>query len=259
MRIIFAPCLKYPASGFVETTMKLIRPFILTLICIFSLIYSQGQDTLPGFTVKNRFGKIIISWTNPFDSLVQISIQRSPDSLKGFKTIQTIPDPKAITNGFLDAKAPNTTQFYKIYVQRPGGRYLFTKSQKPVVDSSRTVKYELANNKPTDIKYVNGVPQIDSAKVKVPDLKNVFTPSIFVYTNREGNVVVALPEQKIKAYSLKFYLPDGTPIFQMSQVKETMLTLDKSNFQRSGWFNFELYENNVLKEKSKLFIPKDRQ
>lgn len=229
------------------------------LICTLSLIICKGQDTLPEFTVKNRFGKIIISWTNKYDSLVQISVQRSADSLKGFKTILTIPDPRAITNGFLDAKAPNTTQYYKLYVQRPGGKFFFTKSRKPVVDSSRTVKYELAGNKPTGIKFLNGVPQTDSAKAKVPDLKNVFTPSIFVYTNPEGNVVIALPEQKIKAYSLKFYLPDGTQIFQMSQVKETLLTLDKSNFQRSGWFNFELYENNILKEKSKLFIPKDRQ
>ena len=198
--------------------MKLIRTFILTLICVFSLIISQGQDTLPAFTAKNRFGKVIISWTNLNDSLVQISVQRSADSLKGFKTILTIPDPKAITNGFLDTKAPNTTQYYKLYVQQPGGKFFFTKSQKPVVDSSRTVKYELASNKPTGIKFLNGVPQTDSAKAKVPDLKNVFTPSIFVYTNPEGNVVIALPEQKIKAYSLKFYLPDGTQIFQMSQV-----------------------------------------
>ncbi|MGL6269866.1 MAG: hypothetical protein ACRC2O_18180 [Chitinophagaceae bacterium] len=239
--------------------MKLIRTFIFILIGVLPQIYSQGQDTLPAFTVKNRFGKVIVSWTNLNDSLVQISVQRSADSLKGFKTILTIPDPKAITNGFLDTKAPNTTQYYKLYVQQPGGKFFFTKSQKPVVDSSRTVKYELAGNKPTGIKFVNGVPQTDSSKAKVPDLKNVFTPSIFVYTNPEGNVVIALPEQKIRAYSLKFYLPDGTQIFQMSQVKETFLTLDKSNFQRSGWFNFELYENNILKEKSKLFIPKDRQ
>jgi hypothetical protein len=239
--------------------MKVIRPFIFTLIGVLSLIICRGQDTLPAFTVKNRFGKVIVSWTNPYDSTVQISVQRSADSLKGFKTILTIPDPKAITNGFLDAKAPNTTQYYKLYVQQPGGKFFFTKSQKPVVDSSRTVKYELAKNNPSGIKFLNGVPQTDSTKAKVPDLKNVFTPSIFVYTNQEGNVVIALPEQKINAYSLKFYLPDGTQIFQMSQVKETLLTLDKSNFQRSGWFNFELYENNILKEKSKLFIPKDRQ
>jgi hypothetical protein len=239
--------------------MKVIRPFICTLIGVMFLIISRGQDTLPAFTVKNRFGKVIVSWTNLYDSTVQISVQRSADSLKGFKTILTIPDPKAITNGFLDAKAPNTTQYYKLYVQQPGGKFFFTKSQKPVVDSSRTVKYELASNKPTGIKFINGVPQTDSARAKVPDLKNVFTPSIFVFTNPEGNVVIALPEQKIRAYSIKFYLPDGTQIFQMSQVKETLLTLDKSNFQRSGWFNFELYENNILKEKSKLFIPKDRQ
>ena len=239
--------------------MKVIRPFGIILIALLSGLFTQGQDTLPEFSVKNRFGKVIISWTNPFDSLVQISVQRSPDSLKGFKTILTIPDATAITNGYLDSKTPNTTQFYKLYVQQQGGKYFFTKSQQPVIDSSRTVKYELASNKPTGIRFINGVPQTDSGKAKIPDMRNVFTPSLFVYTNPEGNVVVALPEQKIKAYSLKFYLPDGTPVFQMSQVKETMLTLDKSNFQRAGWFNFELYENDVLKEKSKLFIPKDRQ
>lgn len=239
--------------------MKVIRPISLALLFVFAAMLTRSQDTLPAFTVKNRFGKIIISWVNPFDSLVQISVQRSPDSLKGFKTILTIPDPKARINGFLDAKAPNTTQYYKLYVQRPGGRYFYTKAQKPVVDSSRTVKYELANNQPTGIKFVNGKPQGDSSKAKVPELRNVFTPSVFVYTNPEGNVVVALPENKSKAYSLKFYLADGTPVFQMSQVKESLLTLDKSNFHHSGWFNFELYENEVLKEKHKLFIPKDRQ
>lgn len=239
--------------------MKVIRPFGFILISLLAVLFSRSQDTLPDFSVKNRFGKVIVSWTNPFDSLVQISVQRSPDSLKGFKTILTIPDPRALTNGFLDTKAPNTTQYYKLYVQKQQGKYFITKAQKPVTDSSRTVKYELASNNPTGIKFINGLPIDDTGKVKQLPAKNLFTPSIFVYTNTEGNVVIALPEQKSTAYSLKFYLQDGTPIFQMSQVKETMLTLDKSNFQRSGWFNFELYENDVLKEKSKLFIPKDRQ
>jgi hypothetical protein len=231
------------------------KPFgvLLFISLIFSTLSSFGQDTLPSFSVVNQSGKVIISWVNPFDSLVQISIQRSPDSLRGYKTIMTIPDPTSITNGYLDNKAPNSTQFYRIYVQRPRGSYFFTKIKRPGLAGNRPYAQASNGNNRNNING-NG-----NGKLRPPEQKNLFTPSIFVFTNPEGNVVIALPEAKSMLYSIKFFRETGEPIFQMAQVKESVLTLDKSNFLRSGWFNFELYENNVLKEKSKFFIPKDRQ
>ena len=88
------------------------------LLTFFALSHSSlySQDTLPDFTVKNRFGKIILSWVNSYAVIKQISIQRSTDSLKGFKTILTVPDPTAITNGFLDVKAPDLNSYYKLYI-----------------------------------------------------------------------------------------------------------------------------------------------
>ena len=219
----------------------------------------MAQDTLPAFTVVNRSGKVIVSWVNPFDSLVQISIQRSPDSLRGYKTIMTVPDPRSVTNGYLDNKAPNTNMFYKIYVQQPGGRYFFSKAKRPVDDKGRLTVYSPATNNQGGNRLVDGLFRTDSGKIKVQDPKNLYTPSIFVYTNPSGDVVIALPESKSKQYSIKFFLENGKALFQMAQVKESVLTLDKSNFLHSGWFRFELYENNVLKEKNKFFIPKDRQ
>ncbi len=251
-------------------------------LLVFLFVCSAGplfaQDTLPAFTVKNRYGRIIISWVNPFDSLVQISIQRSPDTLKGFKTIATLPDPAAVTNGYLDSKAPNANQFYKIYVQQPGGQFFTTKAMRPVVDTARVVastgknpaarmskedstkaiRLELAGPPGTGGRYADGRPIADSGKSLSGQVIVTYTPSVFVYTNKDGNVVVALPEAKVNIFSLKFYRENGTPVFQLNRVKEPMLILDKSNFLHSGWFSFELYENDKLLEKKRIYVPRDR-
>jgi hypothetical protein len=239
------------------TIMKFFRAAICVILLVPALVPVYAGDTLPSFSVKNRLGKIIISWVNNFPELVQISIQRSPDSLRGYKTILTVPDASAITNGYLDNKAPDQKSFYRLYVQQPGGKYFFTKPARPIVDTSRNIKYEIAKNNQVTIRNNNGHQQTDSMAVKAPEVKPSFIPSSFVFTNIDGNVSIALPNAKQANYTLKFYREDDTPLFQMSRVKEEQLTLDKSNFVKSGWFKFELFENEMLKEKHKFFIPRD--
>lgn len=87
--------------------------------------------------------------------------------------------------------------------------------------------------------------------------KVVYKPSMYVFTARDGNVTIALPEVGAKKYSIKFFEDDTTPLFEVKQVKESPLTLDKANFLHAGWFRFELYENGTLKEKHRFYIPKD--
>lgn len=43
----------------------------------------------------------------------------------------------------------------------------------------------------------------------------------------------------------------------MKKITETYLTLEKVNFLHSGIFDFEIYENGVLIEKHKVYVPKD--
>jgi hypothetical protein len=236
---------------------NMLKRFIFIVLLLAGMIPCFSQDTLPRFTVKNRFGKIILSWVNNLQGVVQINIQRSPDSLKGYKTILSVPDPTAMTNGFLDGKAPNTTQYYRIYVQQTGGKYFFSRAGKPIVDSSRVVNYQIAKNNQVTVKFANGKVSEDSSKAVVPPLKDVFIPSAFVYTNPQGHVMITLPEEKTKSYTVKFFKEDGTALFTMNKVKESQLIIDKTNFMKSGWFLFELYENGHLKEKHKFLIPKD--
>jgi hypothetical protein len=56
---------------------------------------------------------------------------------------------------------------------------------------------------------------------------------------------------------VSFFEENKRPLFEIKEVRSNSLTVDKSNFVHSGWFWFELFEDGKLKERHKIFIPKD--
>ncbi|MFN8248236.1 MAG: hypothetical protein U0T68_04695 [Ferruginibacter sp.] len=82
-------------------------------------------------------------------------------------------------------------------------------------------------------------------------------PSQRVYSNRENNVIIHLPDAVYKRYSIKFYDESNNFLFELTKIKEEFLVLEKVNFMHSGWFFFEILENNRLVEKNRLYIGKD--
>ena len=300
----------------------------LRALVILVLVMNQasGQDTLPKFSVSTRGNnKIIIGWFNEYPKVSQISIQRSLDSTRNFKTILTVPDPSIPQNGFVDTKAPSNFMFYRLFIVLDSGKYLFTKSTRPKWDTTKQVvqtpikppvpnkqvqiaatlnekdrqelKETLQGIQKDEEKPVEEVKpeklftikkrdtilftvsesnfkafrdslvyktkdtlvfkNIDTILIKPFVPKEVYKPSIFVYTSKDGNISIVLPDAMVKAYSIKFFEEDNSPLFEVKQIKEASLVLDKANFLRSGWFRFELYEDGKLKEKNKFFIPKD--
>jgi hypothetical protein len=87
--------------------------------------------------------------------------------------------------------------------------------------------------------------------------KEVYKVSVFIFTNKDGNVVISLPDIDKKKYSVKFLDPDAAELFELKEIKQSPLILDKTNFIHSGWFHFELYEDGKIKEKNKFFVPKE--
>src|SRR5688572_6284251 len=87
--------------------------------------------------------------------------------------------------------------------------------------------------------------------------REVFKPSKYVYTERDGNISVSVPNVSFHQYSIKFFDEKSVPLFDITEVKEPTLLIDKVNFLRSGWYKFELYEDGKLKEKHKFYIPKE--
>ena len=122
---------------------KLALPFLLFLFTTNTFLYAQ--DTLPNFSLRNvGNNRIIIGWTNNFQTIKQISIQRSFDSLQGYKTILTVPDPTTPQNGYADTKATHDRMFYRLYIMLDKGMYVFSNAKRPVRDTIR--KVDLTNN-----------------------------------------------------------------------------------------------------------------
>ena len=203
-----------------------------------------SQDTLPNFSVRNiGNNRIIIGWVNQIPNVSQISIQRSHDSLRNYKTILSVADPKAIQNGFADSKAPNDHMFYRLFYVIEGGLFYFTEAKQPYLDTARKQTVVINEVKPVEV-VTQQKPQ-------------PFVPSYYVYTNKDGYVYINLPDALKKKYSVKFFEEDDTFLFEIKNIKETALTLDKSNFHHGGWFRFELYNEDDLVERHRFYLAKD--
>jgi len=97
----------------------------------------------------------------------------------------------------------------------------------------------------------------DTLLIKPFIAKEVYRVSQYVYTGKFGNVQVSLPEAARRHYAIKFFDENDKLLFELSEIKDPSLTLDKTNFRHSGWFHFELYDGDQLKEKNKFLIPKE--
>lgn len=251
-----------------------------------------GMDTLPHFSVINTSGnRNIISWVNNYTLVKQISIQRSMDSLTNFKTILNVADPMAVQNGFMDTKAPIGKVYYRIYIQLDKGEYLFSKSKSPYPDSLIKKKITEATGKrdtliengqmiitKTDTVFIDSKPVIVKAApiiikidtlqwgdtiaspkpVYTPPKVPAYTPSLYVFTGRDGYVRVTVPnEERLAYYTIKFFDDDNTPLFELKNLTEKDFKLDKTNFYHAGWFHFEIYDDGKLIERHKFYLQKD--
>ena len=253
---IFANTLKESNSFFVIGMMNKYILLLLTMTAASVFTRLQAQDSLPNFSVKNvGNNRIIISWLNKYQLVKQISIQRSYDSLKNYKTILTVPDPMNKQNGFVDTKAPNDQMFYRLFIVLNGAMFIFSKAERPFVDTLRIAEAErkklldpfsLEINKP--IKNIDST--LNVAGLDMKNKPNIFVPSMYVYTSRDGNVHLNLPDAETKKYSVKFFDESNNFLFEIKNLKESSLIVDKTNFYHAGWFNFELYLDEKLKEKT---------
>ena len=271
------------------------RKIILSLFICSSLL-SFSQDTLPSFSVVNKGNNhIVISWYNKYVQVKQISIQRSADSLNNFKSIVTVPDPMNRQNGFMDSKESNERMYYRLYILVDGSNFIFTKSKKAFSDSIlASLKSDTMNRKAiSDSTYIKVVNRIikenlpdsaltseeiyilkrysnskldllpDSISKKIGSIlkrnnkPDLVVPVYHIITNSEGLVKIMLSDFNQKKYTIKFFEDDDTFLFEIKEIKDASLLMDKSNFYHSGWFKSELYDNGKLVEKNRFFIPKE--
>jgi hypothetical protein len=269
-----------------------LKRFISLVIAILFTATLLAQDTLPGFTIVERGDKVIVSWTNPYEKLVQLNVQRSFDSSKYFSTVYSATSPQLPQNGFTDTKLTTTRIYYRIFYVLEGGNYFFSKSKRVGAAADNSLSRDINNaslanvsandNRTVTIKIRDAYRQIPAysfrafrdsilrltkdSLIAVNDSLVLLNPyvsreawraSSFVFVNREGYINVSLPFVNDRKYRIRFFEESGAPIFEIKHLQESPLILDKANFVHSGWFLFELYEDDKLKERNKFYLPKD--
>lgn len=217
--------------------------FVLGLL-ISSTLYAQ--DTLPDFTVKN-YGKkrTVVSWKNNYPLVKQIGIQRSADSLKNFKTILTVTDPMLPENGYFDNKALTDSMYYRLFIVLDKDEFLFTAPQRPMPDTAK----KLAE--------INTYTPAEKLLLTEPKNSDIFVPSPFVFTQKDGYVQIKLPDAESKKFSIRFFEEDDSFLFELKEIKRSSFKIDRTNFYHAGWFKFELDEDGKLIEKHKFYLAKD--
>jgi len=243
--------------------MKKIVLFLFSLVNVLVFTQLKAQDTLPRFSVRNvGNNRIIVSWVNNYQLVKQISIQRSSDSLKNYKTILSVPDPMNRQNGYVDTKAANDHMFYRLFIVLDKAMYTFSTPKLPVTDTAGAAEAERKKIlDPFSIEVNKPAKSIDStltvSGLDTRNKPNIFIPSMYVYTARDGNVHLNLPDVDTKKYSVKFYDENDNFLFEVKNLKEPSLIVDKTNFYHAGWFKFELFIDEKIKEKHKFFIQKE--
>lgn len=191
--------------------------------------FSRAQALLPNISVINKNGQNYLSWTSGYNSIRQIGVQRSQDSLYNYATIGYVSQPDKKVNSYTDHKPYAGANFYRLFIRLSNGSYFFSNPARSIIVPSD------ANTNTSAV--------------------TAFRPSLYVYTNTEGNVNISLSDLNAHHYSVRFFDEGNKPLFEVKNIQQSPLILDKSNFLHSGWFSFELYEDDKLKEKSKFFIP----
>jgi hypothetical protein len=319
---------------------------VLIIISCFSFSTIYAQLALPDFQVTELTeSKVRVYWKNSFSNCTQITIQKSYDSLKYFRTIFSSLSPELPENAFVDNDyLPELKNYYRILYVTDDGNYAFTVSKRPVmpknavshniliqtkdpiklnrlitINEPYVSKKDSSNIKRSDVDSVSIEPNydikpkihlLDSIKVSALPQKKIYLiyyrqvdslykildepslnkfkdsiinktkdtlyayendifvwkkfipdpiwqPSEYIYTATKGYVVIQTPLYKKHKYKLIIYDDENKEVLRIKHVKSDYLMLEKSNFIKAGWYYFELFEDEKLKEKNKFQLVAD--
>jgi hypothetical protein len=263
--------------------------FLSVLVLIFFFHTARSQNPLPDFSVEDLGkNKARISWYNPYgENCIQLTVQSSLDSLRGFKTIFSTESPQLPQNGFV-YNLPFTAKFYyRVAYILNGNAFYFTASKTPGSaglmqgpeqlleknEASRIITIRKYDSVVAQILYANYKAFKDSMTTRTKDTLyivsqdeivikpynpfNYYKASLYVVNNPDGFIELKLPDATTKNYKIVFFDTDGKKLFSINKITDTDIIIDKSNFQHAGWFNFELYEDGNLKERNKILLQKD--
>ena len=270
--------------------MKKLLSLLLILFCV-EAAHAQFPD-LPGVNIVSINAQNILKWNSNYDGLAFIAIQRSKDSIRNFSTIGQLAKPKKGHLFYTDSKPMPGRNFYRLQISFGGDVEWYSNVCAATVDSALLMQQlaiaakqdsinRATNPKPTSTPAPNKpsptTPQpkpiannaSETPQVAVnneppppppppPPPKPVpfyYTPSTQVFSNPyTGHITIQLSDAVDKNYKLYFYDQDKNEVLRVSRIQETLLILDKNNFNRRGVYSFTLFNGTDTVEQGYITI-----
>jgi len=79
----------------------------------------------------------------------------------------------------------------------------------------------------------------------------------YVHRNANGDLVITVPPNSAGRYKIRFFNERGMLLFEIRQIRDPLLIVEKYNFEHAGQFVYELYRDAVLIERAQFSIRKE--
>jgi len=78
----------------------------------------------------------------------------------------------------------------------------------------------------------------------------MYKHSGLVRHEKNGDIVIAIPATAMARYRVRFFDEKEALLFEIRQIRDPLLIVEKYNFGHAGLFRYELYRDSTLVENS---------
>jgi hypothetical protein len=75
-----------------------------------------------------------------------------------------------------------------------------------------------------------------------------------VRSAKNGDIQISVPADAMERYRIRFYDEENILLFEIRQIRDPLLIVEKYNFRCAGVFQYEVYRDNELVEKNSFRI-----
>jgi hypothetical protein len=79
-------------------------------------------------------------------------------------------------------------------------------------------------------------------------------PNSGIVRQKNGDIVIAPPVNALGRYRIRFFDDKDSLLFEIRQIQDPLLIIEKYNFGHAGKFRYALYRDNGLIEKASFWI-----
>ena len=79
----------------------------------------------------------------------------------------------------------------------------------------------------------------------------------YIHREKNSDLVIEIPNAASGRYGIRFYDAQDGLLFEIRQIRDVHLIVEKYNFLHAGLFRYELYKDNLVIEKNSFLIKKE--